>query len=132
MNVKPSPSFGSRNLDSIFYITGVMSHYAVRRNQIDMLPKDLNIIDVLRSRSRQFLKNASGIAGEEKQTLPLEKLASWHKLVAIDRPERVRRRNADRLVLLLKQKIDDFDDGAAEEMIKNLLDEMRNPQKQFK
>ena len=31
-----------------------------------------------------------------------------------------------------KQKIDDFDDGAAEEMIKNLLDEMRNPQKQFK
>ena len=33
---------------------------------------------------------------------------------------------------LAKQKIDDFDDGAAEEMIKNLLDEMRNPQKQFK
>ncbi len=33
---------------------------------------------------------------------------------------------------LAKQKIDDFDDGAAEEMIKNLLDEMRNPQKQYK
>jgi len=33
---------------------------------------------------------------------------------------------------LAKQKIDDFDDGAAEEMIKNLLEEMRNPQKQFK
>ena len=33
---------------------------------------------------------------------------------------------------LAKQKIDDFDDGAAEEMIKNLLDEMRNPQKQFR
>lgn len=33
---------------------------------------------------------------------------------------------------LAKQKIDDFDDGAAEEMIKNLLEEMRNPQKQFR
>ncbi len=31
-----------------------------------------------------------------------------------------------------KEKIDDFDDGAAEVMIKNLLDEMRNPQKQFR
>ncbi len=33
---------------------------------------------------------------------------------------------------LAKQKIDDFDDGACEEMIKNLLEELRNPQKQFK
>lgn len=31
-----------------------------------------------------------------------------------------------------KQKIDEFDDGAAEQIIKNLLEEMRNPQKQFK
>ncbi|MBE6014463.1 MAG: response regulator [Lachnospiraceae bacterium] len=31
-----------------------------------------------------------------------------------------------------KQKVEDFDDGAAEEMIKQLLEEMRNPQKQFK
>ncbi len=31
-----------------------------------------------------------------------------------------------------KEKIDDFDDGAAEAMIKNLLEEMRNPQKQYK
>lgn len=31
-----------------------------------------------------------------------------------------------------KQKIDDFDDGAAEDMIKKLLEDMRNPQKQFK
>ena len=31
-----------------------------------------------------------------------------------------------------KKKIDEYDDGAAETMIKNLLDEMRNPQKQFR
>ena len=31
-----------------------------------------------------------------------------------------------------KQKIDEFDDGTAEDMIKNLLEEMRNPQKKFK
>lgn len=31
-----------------------------------------------------------------------------------------------------KTKIDEFDDGAAELLIKNLLEEMRNPQKQFK
>lgn len=31
-----------------------------------------------------------------------------------------------------KQKIDEFDDGAAEQIIKNLLEEMRNPRKQFK
>lgn len=31
-----------------------------------------------------------------------------------------------------KQKIDEFDDGAAEQIIKNLLEEMRNPLKQFK
>ncbi|MBR5338225.1 MAG: response regulator [Lachnospiraceae bacterium] len=31
-----------------------------------------------------------------------------------------------------KQKIDDYDDGAAEAMIKQLLEDMRNPQKQFR
>ena len=43
-----------------------MYHDAVKRNLVHMFPEDLNIINNVRSRSRQFLSNARRIPREEE------------------------------------------------------------------
>ena len=75
---------------------------------VHMLPKDLEVINNLGTRSRESLNNALRIAVQEANAFAFEEFAGEDEFLAIFRPDRMRRSATDRLLLTLNLKINRF------------------------
>ena len=81
---------------------------------INMLAKDLKIVDLLGSGSRESLKDSLRFAVNERYAFAIRQLAGFDKFFAIRRPERMTRRTTDRFVLVFDVEVDHIVDGMLE------------------
>ena len=89
-------------------MTVIMHQHPVLGNVVHVLGVDFEIIDVLRTRSGQFLDDAFCFAVIKLDAFAFIKLSGVDEVLAINRPERVACRAADWFGLVFDLKIDNF------------------------